>query len=160
MRGVEVAPIIGIRELSSEASVTYQTPSVASTKQSTGKGLSPPAGGAGAEPVPSLKDEQPLSSLELPDEDIGVVLCSPSGISLPPTAPRTESRSMHCTSGRWVTPANRNSGAEQRSGVVALSASYYSILPYRRCSLCDCQERKEKRVSHRMCGGADLPRTL
>jgi hypothetical protein len=155
-----VAPIIGIRELSSEASVTYQTPSVASTKQSTGKGLSPPAGGAGAEPVPSLKDEQPLSSLELPDEDIGVVLCSPSGISLPPTAPRTESRSMHCTSGRWVTPANRNSGAEQRSGVVALSASYYSILPYRRCSLCDCQERKEKRVSHRMCGGADLPRTL
>lgn len=81
---------------------------MASTKQSTGKGLSTefPAGGAAAEPAASLNDEQPLSSPEVPDEDIGVALCSPSGLSLPPTAPKTDSRSMHCTSGRWVTPAN------------------------------------------------------
>jgi hypothetical protein len=92
---------------------SHQTPSVARTRQSSGKRLSAESLRGRAE-LPSL-DVRPLPPLEgdLSQSSVkaeGAALCSASGMSFVLTAPSTDRRLMHCTSGKCVTP-NREKGS-------------------------------------------------
>ena len=84
---------------------------MARTRQSSGKRLSAESIEGRAElpslevrPLPPLEGDRSLSLSLSSENGGGAALCSASGISFVLTAPSTDKRLMHCSSGRCVTP--------------------------------------------------------